>query len=205
MDKFAWTCCLVISCVSLAVGCNSSAPDSASASDSGAPVATQPDEQVVAARQLAARAAGTDVAELDRMSGPLWQRPRLASVSEGTADMTAVEQLRTTLQSSDPPAVRAEAARGLGYVKDIDSLPQLLDMMSDDAVVVQEAAHYSVRRILGVIPPSGKDPAEFYRGYAERCLNGKGSRFVEFMKHPELAAESARKASDALKARGIRP
>jgi len=201
MDKFAWTCCLVTSCVSLAVGCNSSAPDSANASDNGASVTTRSDAQVVASRQLAARAAGTDVAELDRMSGPHWQRPRLASVSEGTADMAAVEQLRTMLESSDPPAVRAEAARGLGYVKDIDSLPQLLDMMKDDAAEVQEAAHYSVRRILGVIPPSGKDPAEFYRNYAKRCLNGKGSRFVEFMKNPEKAAESARKASDALESR----
>ena len=72
--------------------------------------------------------------------------------------------------ANDRHNVEADTDRGLGYVRDVDSLPGLLKRMSDGRQPVREAAFFSVGRILGIVPRKHADPATFYRDDYQRCL-----------------------------------
>jgi hypothetical protein len=93
------------------------------------------------------------------------QRARVATVAKGTADMSSVEKMREVMEQSDDPVVIAEAVRGIGHVRDAESLPKVLDLMDHPDEKVQEATFYTAERLIGVRPVSKNNRAKFYRDF----------------------------------------
>ena len=120
------------------------------------------EEKRMATRGIVARAMGVAPGEIRETEADRFRMARVATVVRGTADLESVEQLRSVMRESNDPKVIGDSIRGLGHVRDIDSVPEMLDLLSHEDAAVREAAEYSVSRILGIRPAGGQPPAQFY-------------------------------------------
>jgi len=129
-------------------------------------------------------------------------------IEEGEREVAAVQlarhpeepaaELRRVLRESESPKVRAAVIRGLGNLYDVDSLPELIDAMEDESVLVRGRAGVAVQRIVGLDAGfRAEDPEEKrgeavakYRQFWEECQQ-PDSKFIEYMKDPSKAQKSA--------------
>jgi len=128
---------------------------------------------------------GADAGEREAAAVKLarYTEQQLLATSEGEAAdfLTAspdVPRLRRLLEESDTPEVRAAAVAGLGEVRDIDSLPQMLDLMASESTVIRMRSFQAVKEILGTDfhfdphgPPEERaEVIEVYRAFYEQAL-----------------------------------
>jgi hypothetical protein len=147
-------------------------------------------EKRLAVRGLVVRAMGVAPEEIAEVEGDMLRLAKVDTISKGTADMAAVEHLRTLMQESQNVVVISESIRGLGLVRDIDSVPTMLDLMSHEDSRVGEAAQYSVSRILGVRPYRQKDLTVFYHKMYQMMLSNNPNFHADF-KDPESKRRKA--------------
>ena len=107
------------------------------------------------------------------------ERAARAAAENHTAQLAAVNdpaELRTLLSGHHPEALRAAAAQRLGRLRVKESLPQLVEMMEDESLLVRGRAGVAVQQILGVgIHFKANAPAQ------ERAkVVGELRRLVEF-------------------------
>lgn len=124
-------------------------------------------ERERAAVMLAGRArAALEATPADRRAGFLDESP-------------AVARMRTLLDESGTPAVQAAAATGLASLRDIDSLPTLLDLMNSAHAIVRLRSAAAVSSLLDIgvsfdaTAPAGaerKKAIEAYRWYYDQQL-----------------------------------
>lgn len=92
-----------------------------------------------------------------------------------------VGRLRKLMERIDVPEVQAVAASGLAGVRDVDSLPKLIDLMESPSSLVRHRAFQAVSRIIGMtfqFDPSGPDEARAklvaaYRAQYDLSLGSK--------------------------------
>lgn len=121
-----------------------------------------------------------------------------AAIQLARGGKDSVELIRRVFRESSTAEVRAAAAQGLGYLRDVDSLPELIDAMEDGSVLVRGRAGAAVSRIVGLqvgfraaAPPEERQKAvAFYRKFWEEAQS-PDSKFIEYMKDPQKAAEAA--------------
>ncbi len=114
----------------------------------------------------------------------------------------SIPLLRQVFVQSDTPEVRAPIAQGLGHHRDVDSLPRLIEAMEDPSPLVRGRAAVAVKRIVGLEVPFSADgsPQErqkavaFYRKFWEDA-QAPGSKFIEYMRDPTKASESAERTA----------
>jgi HEAT repeat protein len=142
------------------------------------------------------------------LNAPTTEERQEAAIELARCGKESVQLLRRVFSESDTPEVRAAIAQGLGRQRDVESLPDLIDAMEDASPLVRGRAGVAVRRIVGLEVPFGADapPEErrkavaFYRKFWEDA-QAPDSKFIEYMKDPAKAAESAEKANAAWRAR----
>ena len=155
----------------------------------------EPSARRVAVKGLVARAGGITPGELDEVDTNRIRLAKVATVPKGTANMESVEYLRILIRESNDADVLAAAVRGLGHVRDVDSVTRMLELISHQDTRVGQAAQYSVSRILGIRPHGQTDPVVFYRDLYQELIRDNPT-LLEDIKNPQRLAESARKARE---------
>lgn len=142
------------------------------------------------------------------LNAPTSEERQEAAIQLARCGKESVQLLRRVFSESDTPEVRAAIAQGLGHQRDVESLRDLIDAMEDASPLVRGRAGVAVSRIVGLDVPFGADapPEErqkavaFYRKFWEDA-QAPDSKFIEYMKDPAKAAESAEKAHAGWRAR----
>ena len=124
---------------------------------------------------------------------------KTAAIELSQRDDVPVESVRSVFRQSESAEVRAAAVQGLGRVRDVDTLPELIDAMEDESPLVRGRAGAAVRRIVGLNyefraldPPEERAKAvAFYRKFWKEA---RGSKFVEFMKDPSRVADETKRS-----------
>lgn len=134
-------------------------------------------------------------------------RERAAVELAGHPDKPAALVYRL-LRESDDPQVRAAAAQGLGRLKHIDAIPDLIAALESDSSWLAGRAGAALQQITGLDAgfrpdaPSAQRAAaaERYRAFWAD-IHKPDSKFIEYMNDPQKADESARNAAGAVEKR----
>lgn len=151
-----------------------------------------------------------DLADL-ALSAPTVTAREKAAIELARCGKDSIELLRRVFMASSTPEVRAAAAQGLGHQRDVDSLPHLIDAMEDESPLVRGRAGVAVKRIVGLEVPfraegrleERQKAVAFFRKFWKEAQS-PDSKFIEYMKDPSKAAESAQRANAAWKARQLK-
>lgn len=118
---------------------------------------------------------------------------RRGTVASGDVSNELVESLRKQI-SSDDEIARAEAIQRLGEIRDVDSIPEIMDALEKDASPdVRQNAYRALRRLTNVSVPfdayGSKEEREaavkFYRDFWEDYKDPDGP-FMQISKNPSL-------------------
>lgn len=141
------------------------------------------------------------------LNAPTVKEQQEAAIELARCGKESVHLLRRVFLESSTPEVRAAIAQGLGHQRDVESLPDLIDAMEDASPLVRGRAGVAVKRIVGLDVPFAANASHeerqkavaFYRKFWEDA-QAPDSKFLEYMKDPAKAAESAEKAHAAWRA-----
>lgn len=129
-------------------------------------------------------------------------------ILKGGVTLETTEFLRTVLQESDDPRVRAAIIAGLAKARDADSVPQLLDAMEDETLEVRKLAGSALERTCG-FPNLFKADAPLeqrreviarYRKLWDDIVNAPGQHYLRLMKEPGYKEQVGRQAMEKLEA-----
>ena len=114
------------------------------------------------------------------------------TVASGDISPQVIETLREQITSVDETE-RAEAVEQLGEIKDVDSLPKMVDALEDASPEVRQNAFNALRRLTNVsvrFDAHGSEEdrqraVKFYRDFWEKYKDPDGP-FMQISKNPSL-------------------